>query len=543
MWQSKYDAAATGGDNMVELNTEITEVAVYTDRARVTRRGTVRLQPGEHTLAIGGLPTTLQEETVRASGRGAGARILGLDVASEYITEAPEEDLAALRRQLEELTERDKVLADNDSLQAAQIAYLEELREQSSRNLPRGIALGKTNIESIQTLTTFVLSEIGEAQERRRGIARERKDLALEIETVQRRLNMRHDTMERKQVSVSVEVIEEAELELEVTYGVYGASWEPLYDIRLEGEKVSLSYLDNVRQQTGEEWNTLKLLLSTARPVVSSTIPELHPWFIDVLRPPMPRSAPSMAKRVERMAAGGEGAEDTMMPASFAMMESAPAPPMEVVQADVESSGASVTFRVARPVTIPSDGTPHKTSVTTLDLEAVLDYVTVPRIAEEAYLRATIRNNSEVVLLGGGASIFHEGDFVGRTFVETVVPNEEFEAQLGVDDRVKVKRELSGRTASKAFIGNTRRTSLGYKVTVTNHLARPAKVTVHDQIPVSRHESIKVRLDDVSPEPTEKSDLNVLKWELSLQPGAEGTVTYHFTVENPRDVRVAGMHE
>ena len=65
------------------------------------------------------------------------------------------------------------------------------------------------------------------------------------------------------------------------------------------------------------------------------------------------------------------------------------------------------------PPLIPFDGSPHKTMVTNLDLQAALDYVTVPKIAEEAYLRAKITNTSDSILLPGPANIFHEDEFVG----------------------------------------------------------------------------------------------------------------------------------
>jgi len=220
-----------------------------------------------------------------------------------------------------------------------------------------------------------------------------------------------------------------------------------------------------------------------------------------------------------------------------------PMPAMEIMQAEVENAGASVTFKVPRSVSVPSDGTPHKTTVTVLDLDAQLDYVTAPKLAEEAYLRAKIKNNTQVTFLPGGANIFHEGNFVGRTFLKTVVPNEEFEAHLGVDDRVRVKRELSERTAGKTFIGNTRRTGLGYKITLTNHLEWPAKVTVFDQLPISRHENIKVKLTEVTPEPAEQNELNILKWEMSIPPQGKSEIHYAFLVENPRDMQVVGMVE
>jgi uncharacterized protein (TIGR02231 family) len=125
--------------------------------------------------------------------------------------------------------------------------------------------------------------------------------------------------------------------------------------------------------------------------------------------------------------------------------------------------------------------------------------------------------------------------------LETVAPNEEFDVQLGVDDRLKVKRELVKRAVDKTLIGNTRRIQFAYKITLTSLLTAPTRVTVFDQLPVGRHESIKVKLQDAQPRPAEQSDLNILKWELTLDPQRKLDLAFAYTVEHPREMQVLGI--
>jgi uncharacterized protein (TIGR02231 family) len=298
---------------------------------------------------------------------------------------------------------------------------------------------------------------------------------------------------------------------------------------------VSVGYLASIQQTTGEDWPEVKLALSTARPAVSTTIPELDPWYVDVYQPPQP-----MMKSMARMA-GGAAMPAMSAAASMQADEMAYAPPAQYATATVETTGTAVTFRVGRPVAIPSDGSPHKTLITNLDMDARLDYVTVPKIAQEAYLRANITNTSESILLPGPANIFHDDEFVGTTALETVVPNEEFEVQLGVDDRVKVERKLTERNTGKTFIGNTRKTLFGYTISVTNNLSWPANVTIEDQYPVSRNEQIKSTLQAVAPQPTEQGDMNLLKWVTEIAPGTKQEFTFSFLIEQPRDLRITGV--
>jgi uncharacterized protein (TIGR02231 family) len=190
---------------------------------------------------------------------------------------------------------------------------------------------------------------------------------------------------------------------------------------------------------------------------------------------------------------------------------------------------------------VPADGGPHKTLVARFELDAILDHLAVPALAPEAYLRATVTNSSSLLLLPGPARVFHDAQFVGETSLETVAAGEEFELQLGVDDQIRVERELRRRTTSKAVIGGARTIDIGYVITVENHRRNKARVSVHDHIPVSTDGDIKVRLRETSPNPAEQTDLGELTWELSLDGGQAATLRHRFTVEHPAQVTIAGL--
>lgn len=526
---------------MPAFNADIASVTVYTDRARVTRRGTAHVTPGEQTLVLGNLSPLLLEDSVRATGRGAGIRILGVQVDTRYVTEAPEENIAGLQKQLESLQDADKTLADEDAAHAARIDFMNNLREASGRSLAKSFATGKAEVDRVQALGDYLVRELDSVNARRREIAAKRRENKREMDAVQGRLNQAQvvKSNRRREIGVSVEAGEETDMELEITYVVPSAAWTPLYDIRLQNaadaNAVTVTYLASVRQQSGEDWPPVDLSLSTARPAYSAELPELEPWYIDVERPPRPVMRAPMAA-ADAMTPGAPPPQPTAARA-------ADMTPAEAATTTIESSGAAVTYHVARPVAVPSDGSPHKTTVTALDLPVELDYITIPKLAEEAYLRAQVNNTSPFILLPGSANVFHGPDYVGATELETVAPSEEFELHLGVDERVKVERELTERTVDRNLIGNTRRMLYGYKITLTNLLAVPAKITVFDQLPVSRHEDIKVKLRDASPKPTETTGLNVLRWQLELKPGEKREIAFGFTVEHPRDLRLTGLVE
>ncbi|MEU7864829.1 DUF4139 domain-containing protein, partial [Nonomuraea sp. NPDC049141] len=168
---------------------------------------------------------------------------------------------------------------------------------------------------------------------------------------------------------------------------------------------------------------------------------------------------------------------------------------------------------------------------------------TAPVRATEAHLRATVRNTSSHTLLPGPAAVFHGADFVAATRLPTWAPGEETELALGVDDRVRVERELSRRSDTRATLGSTRRRDVEYRISVANHTPRPATVEVRDQLPVSRDEAVVVREPTLVPPPAERTELGELTWRLRLGPGESGEITLGFRVELAKGVELAGWRE
>jgi uncharacterized protein (TIGR02231 family) len=212
---------------------------------------------------------------------------------------------------------------------------------------------------------------------------------------------------------------------------------------------------------------------------------------------------------------------------------------MEFQEAQVHE-GASVTFQLAQKVTVPSDGSPHKVTVTTLDLAPQFDYLSVPKLGEAVYRRAKLTNHSDFLLLAGLASLFVEGDFVGTLPLKRIAPREEFELTLGVDDRVTVKRELKARDVDKKIIGDRRRLRVAYEIEIKNWRAAPIDLELRDQFPVARHEQIKVKLESCDPKPIEQTELGELKWRLRVEPNAKQTSRFEFSIEHPVNLTVTG---
>jgi uncharacterized protein (TIGR02231 family) len=571
--------ATPGSPTALALDAPITGVVVYPKQARVTRRGAVTLRPAgagdgreplEFAVSLGGLPLALDQDSVRVSGRGA-VRVLGVDVVLEPRAETADPRLAELKEELRALRRRLRELVDAEAVEQARRVFLDVAARTGAASIGRGLAApswsgGPTEGRGLGTLqddeagaetsgeasgearrlaevSAALGGQLADGYARVRAIGDERTDVQRRAEAAERAIESRRaqHRPDTRRVVVALEATgqagDEVEVDLEVSYLVSGASWSARYDARLVDGVVTLTWFGMVSQTSGEDWPRCDLVLSTARPARRQGLPTLTPWYVDVARP---AALPLSFSPAAALGAAPPPPIAAAPDRATAKRSAVPAPPVEHAVATVSTEGTAATYRPARPVPVPADGRPHRTTLAVLELEAELDYLTVPKLAPEAYLRATVTNTSAHTLLPGPVAIFHDADYVGTSALELVPPGAEVELQLGVDDRLLVERELTSRETSRKVVGNLRRTDVGYAITLTNHTPRSATVTLRDHIPVSRHESITVKDFQASPAPDDRTDLGRLTWSLELKPGDKRRVEFSFRLEHTRGLNLAG---
>ena len=537
-------AGPGAGDQL--MNAPITSVTVFRDGARVLRAGRIELAAGPGSVTIGDLPATVDASSVRIAARGRDLALLNVEVRRRVGTEPLREQTARLRAEVERWRDAVQALDDEDAAEQAGLGFLSHLSEAAATSLARAVGSGRAGYDELSGMAGHLSASTASALVRKREIGVRKRAAERELVAAEARLNAAEQGGKPKkvafvEVTVDLEARAATEAEIDLTYHVSGASWRPLYDLALNGERLNVSYLAEVTQQTGEDWPEVALVLSTTRMGQSQTLPELSPWYIGRPQPPpAPAGAVLMAAGMANESAVADGAPPPQPRGGRAFPGSARRTPMLAAEQAESESGAGLTYTVARPLAVPGDGGPHKTLVASFDADAVLDYLTVPVLAPEAYLRATVTNGT-LLLLPGRARIFHGAQFVGETHLDTVAPGEEFEVQLGVDDQIKVERKLRRRSTSKALLGGTRTIDIGYEITVENHRDRDATVSVHDHIPVSTDGDVKVRARETSPPPAEADDLGELTWNLVLTPRASATIRHRFTVEHPAQVAVTGL--
>jgi uncharacterized protein (TIGR02231 family) len=528
---------------MTELTTTIVAATVYPDRVRLTRRGLINLKPGTHAIEIAELPLSLYPNSLRASVYGsASARLLGVQVKRVFYTDQPSDSVRNLEQEIEKRQDELNALDAKAELIKQNRIILDKLAGQVA-TYATAFAAGEMTVE--QQLAFF-----GKLRKQ----AEKLNDETLSIQVNQRQVNRLLDklTKELEQIQnarpyeryiaiIDVELASASDLTIEVSYLVSGAGWKPLYDLRLlekeGGSTLEISYLADVTQNSGEAWKDVSLTLSTARPALTSTLPELEPWYIHPPEPiyPLPRLAVS-AQAAPSMDASAK----LSLNVPTGRLEQ-PEEKAEEAVASVNTSGAAVSYVIPNAISVPADGSPHKVTISRFLLTPVLDYVSTPKLAQAVFRRAEVDNTSPYTLLPGEANILIIDEFIGTTQLDLTVPGEGIELYLGNDNRIKVERELKRREIDKRIISGRRHLAFGYEIKLENMLPGRANLTLYDQIPVSRNEEIKVKLESADPRPAEQTELNQLSWVLSLEPKETRTVRFDFSIDSPQSMRIIGL--
>jgi len=537
-------------------DSKINQVTVYTQGALVNRIATLKLGEGAQKIIFPDIIPQIDENSLRVSGEGsAQVKILGASFKKEFLKESPAEKVKQLQEEIQQVNDEINKLNNTKLVLADKKAFLDTVRLFSKDQLPKDLVTKMPPAAELENTLKFLDTKL-------RDNYKEIVDTELSIREAQKKLSVLnrelnsiagYDRKQKVSIVVDLEVIKPGSLDLKVAYRVAGASWYPIYDARADFAKsqVELVSFGMVKQSSGDEWQDVNMLLSTARVNVSGSMPEVESWFIRpfVLRQPLyatvtpkndfpaGRSLSKFDLKMELQGTAGDFAVEKKVKEEAVYN-----------YAQLESRGASIVYKLPRPATLKTDGSEYKLPISAQNLTGNFEYSAYPRLSPYAYLVSKVINAKDQQLLGGRVNIFLDGDFVGLGNIKTIGPNEEFDLYLGVDENVKIKREKLEEKTDDVIIANipspNRKVTYKFKVTVENYKNRKIKVNLFEAMPVSENEKIKVNIVNVNIAPKEKEWKNkkgIWRWEIELEPKAKSEIFYTYTVECPRDMNVEGL--
>ena len=508
-----------------EIKAEINHVTVFPDRAQVDHETTVSLLSGKTILKLSGLSPYIDTQSIQVKGFGE-FTILSVNHQNNYLQSLEDSpELKSMRSQIEAL--QTKVEDEK-----AAISILKEKEAFLIAN--RAILVKETTftLEQLKSVMELYVNNMDQITMTNLKKGRMIKDYEKQITALQRQIADRLGKQQLPSGEISVLVSSEKQLsgKFSFSYVVTNSGWYPSYDIRVDDIKnpVIIFYKANVFQNSGVPWKDVKLSFSNATPWVAGDIPVLYPWFIDYYSP-LPiirRGKMAGANRSEAPVTLEMAVSDTRKEEKA--MEAAP------VAVQKQIGETTITFDIAIPYSIPSDGKVQTVEIQRLSAPADYKYVTLPKLSPLAYLTANITDWAKLSLQSGEATLYFENSFVGKSNLNVNQLTDTLTLSLGTDNSILVKREKRKDFTSKRVIGSNKTEIYSFLLTIRNNKATPVKITLNDQIPISSNSGITVETIELSGG-RHNEQTGELKWDLDIKQQETKQIILTYSVKYPKD--------
>ncbi len=525
----------------VFANAKAEKVQLYFNGAEIQQTANVNLPKGTSEVVVMNVANHLDENSVQIkstakvtilSVRFTNQSIEGFD--NEYVSESvrPIRDSIQL---VEKEIEKNRILK-NATLKSVEL--LDKNQQLSGNNV---------NTAELSKLLEYYKSKRYELENQLTQINDQAQKLQKKLSSLKFRMGTASSQNANNRGKLVLQVLNEAagKVPFQLNYVSYQARWSPFYEIRSEkvNAPITLKYNADVSQNTGVDWNDVKLSLSSGYINQHTQAPTVNPWFISSRKDNIYlQNAPMAATNARRERAAFEKNIQTMELSDVEVAKE------EIILEDkslddvviVGETHFNVVFDIDLPYSILSNGKKHSVSLKNIEIPATYQYYVAPRYDTGAYLVGNIQDYGKYNLLPGEANLIFEGMYVGKTTISPERADEKLVLSLGRDKRISTQRKkIAQNTENKSFSSKKVQT-FTYEISVQNNKKENINIELEDQIPISTEKEIKVTLTEANGAIFDK-EKGTLKWNLTLKPNENHKVRFVYQIESDKDVIVDNL--
>ncbi|AIN62296.1 MULTISPECIES: DUF4139 domain-containing protein [Proteus] len=507
---------------------KLNQATIFLRGAELDNNVTLNLPAGQSEVVLSNIANNIDPKSLSISIDNNDVIINTINVKKIPIAPIYPTVITVLIDKQKEINKQIEVLNININVGDEQIALL---KDQSFFGYGETQSLEQSSqkFDFISQKMTSILNQQKLAREEIAKLTEQLEELNRQLE-----IDMPIIAKEKTQIVLSLGTSKNLTSKMRISYITPDAGWSPAYDIRSQGmdKPILLTYKADVIQNTGLNWDKVKLVLTSTNPSLNITAPTLSPWYLSLYNNTAKFRNSNMDMKMAMPA-----------PVSEAMNEA----PREQLSKGVtryvttNNNGINLSHAIALPYTLKNSTEPNTLVINQKEVVADYRYLTTPKLVEEVYLQAEVKDWENLNLLNGRANIYYMNSFVGNSYINTNELTELLSIPFGIDKNIQISRINNEKIRKEPiFIGTTIEQKESYTIKVRNTYNSPVKVTIYDQLPLSQENNINVA-DTVYKDGVLDKDTGEIKWNITLGAKEEKSLPLNYTLSYPKNRQIVGL--
>lgn len=512
---------------------DLKHVTIYNQGANVERNGTMRVKKGSNELVIQNVSPTLTNESIQFVVFSDEVIINAVSKKMNYLGTKNHHSnevnfLSDSLNSLKELIRKEKInlevfvqekdlLNQNKSvLKLSKEFIIDDLMDLTEYFRERML-----DVESNLSNTKFKLAALDENA----------KKIERQLKTLNNNAKNQYSN-----IIIQLTAMVDGEYGYELSYNVNEAGWIPYYDIRTAkfNSPIDLTYKAKVFQKTNENWENVKLTLSTGKLNQSNAAPAFNTDYVSFnnYEPKRKNKNELSSVEVSRSNLISTDVEDddyksaSLSSASFTT---------------VNFSGTQIEYNIDLPYSIPSIKEPKLIDIQKITLPASYDYYCYPKVDKDVFLMCHFKSIGNQNFLPGNGQVYFKGKSIGKTFLDPFSTRSTVDLSLGRDVSILVERKLLKKFSSEIKIGDKIKKERSYEINVKNNKSNSIDLKLVDQIPVSNNKGINIELIESSDADYNKQKGKLI-WKLKIDPNQTIKKSFNYSVKYPENKPIRGLN-
>lgn len=544
-----------------EVLAPVTAVKLHINGATVEHASTLSLKKGRNLFIFPELSSKLYANTIQFVMGDSLAKVVSITSKTNFLRRLLEDERITNLRDSVEVV-RDKI----NGLDDEEVAYREELEVLRLNRSIKGVDQTLTAAE-LKATADFYRSRVLEIQRaltriEEAAIKHHRRlfDLKLQLHE----LNAGQEPT--AEIMLVVEAPQDLRTNISFRYVVSDAGWAAIYDLESNGssQPINLRYRALAYNNTGIDWNNVRLTLSTADPLETALQPSLKIWNLDnysasqiqtitlsnsnlninydLSTNNFQRDMPEYSRRELDISSRGIQIRDILGPdyreridyetEYYRRYRAEQMNTPQLTSATLDVPEFNIDFPIQNPFTIPADRKPYSIDISEHNLNVTYKYFSVPKMDKDAFLLAQIVGWEDLDLVSGPVNIYNGNKYIGQSNLNIRNLSDTLSVSLGRDKDVVVTRLKVAGKSRKQVLGGMHKVSVAYNISTRNNHPHPIEVEIEDQVPITSDKEVQIIVDELGGAVYEPKIGN-LKWRFRLQPGEVRTFEFGFTVRFP----------